>query len=386
VKVALVLDDSLDRPDGVQQYVLTLGAYLSRNGHEVHYLCSGTARTDLKGVHSLAKNAGVAFNGNTLRIPLPTSRRMLREFLERERFDVIHVQTPHSPLFAARVVREARRLDPKVTIVGTFLILPTGALSRFGTRALGLVLRPNLRLFDRFCAISPAAVDFARRSFGVECQMIPAAVDVAGIVRAAGLRKKRTSDRIVVAFLGRMVERKGVVELVEAIALLPAEVRSRMEVRLAGRGPLSDEVRRRVDAYGLTDIVTMPGFVSEEDKSHFLAEADVAVFPASGGESFGIVLVEAMAAGAGAVIGGDNPGYRSVLGDGPDVLVDPSNTEAFAGLITRLVMDPALRAKIRAEQCDRISSFDIQAVGAAILRFYRGEGPISPRDGDAPVR
>jgi phosphatidylinositol alpha-mannosyltransferase len=310
---------------------------------------------------------------------------MLRGFLDRERFEVIHVQTPHSPLFAGRVVREARRLDPGVAIIGTFLILPTGTLSRVGTRALGLALRHNLRLFDRFCAISPAAVDFARLSFGVECRMIPAAVDVAGIARASQPRRKGDSDRVVLAFLGRMVERKGVLELVEALARMPAEARSRMEVRLAGRGPLLDEVRRRVDAHGLAGIVTMPGFVSEEDKPRFLGEADVAVFPATGGESFGIVLIEAMAAGAGAVIGGDNPGYRSVLGDGPDVLVDPRDTSTFASLLARLVRDPSLRRRIHEEQRERVKSFDIEVVGAEIEELYRGDRPSVPRGGDAPA-
>ncbi|MBN2177330.1 MAG: glycosyltransferase family 4 protein [Demequinaceae bacterium] len=371
MKVAFVLDDSLDRPDGVQQYVLTIGGYLARKGHEVHFLCSGTTRTDLQNVHSLARNAGVSFNGNTLRIPLPTSRRRLGEFLRRERFDVIHVQTPHSPLFAGRVVREARRLN--ATIVGTFLIMPSGALSRLGTRMLGRALRRNLRLFDRFCAISPPAVEFARTAFGIECEMIPAAVDVTGIAAAGALGRNRGDrDRVIVAFLGRMVERKGALELVEALARMPFGLRPRMEVRLAGRGPLTDEVRRRIEEHHLGDVVTMPGFVSEEDKPRFLAEADVAVFPATGGESFGIVLAEAMAAGAGAVIGGDNPGYRSVLGDDPDTLVDPGDVEAFAGLLTRLVTTPDLRERIHAEQGERVRRFDIEVVGAEIEAFYRG--------------
>ncbi len=372
MKIALVLDDSLDRPDGVQQYVLTLGSYLARSGHEVHYLCSGTTRTDLKNVHSLARNVATEFNGNTLRIPLPTSRRMLREFLKRERFDVIHVQTPHSPLFAGRVVTQARKVQGStVAIVGSFLILPTGAASRFATRALGLALRRNLRRFDRFCAISPAAAEFARRSFGVPCGMIPAAVDVTSIAAAAHPRAGKRG-RVIVAFLGRLVERKGALELVEALARVPEDVRATMDVRLAGRGPLAEKVRTRVESLGLSALVSMPGFVSEAAKPSFLAEADIAVFPATGGESFGIILVEAMAAGAGAVIGGNNPGYLSVLGDSPDVAVDPRDTEAFADLLTRLVTNPQLRRAIHADQRERVRSFDIRVVGPAIEAFYVG--------------
>jgi len=390
MKVALVLDDSLDRPDGVQQYVLTLGAYLTGQGHDVHYLCSGTTRTDIPNIHSLARNAGVTFNKNTLRIPLPTSRRRIRAFLAEHRFDVVHIQSPHSPLFAARVMKEAARLG--IAVVGTFHILPSGALSSLGSRILRILLWRNLRLFDRMCAVSPPAAEFARRVFGLECRVIPAMVDVSGIARAARAGAKASKGRTVakgrtvVAFLGRLVKRKGSLELVEALSRVPASVRERMDVRIAGRGPLADEVRHRVDAAGLGDIVAMPGFVSEEDKPRFLGEADIAVFPATGGESFGIVLIEAMAAGAGVVIGGDNPGYSSVLGGHPDVTFDPKDAEAFAALLTRLVGEQGLRSTLHALQHKRVRRYDVDAVGAAVEALYRGDPPSPPPDSDAADR
>ncbi len=165
MKVALVIDDSLDRPDGVQQYVIGVGAYLASAGHDVHYVCSDASRTDLAGtLHSLVDNIPVTFNGNGLRIPRIASRRLLREFIARERFDVIHVQMPHSPLFSARLVRQARRVQGgAVAIVGTFHILPVGRVAAVATRLLGLLLRRNLGAFDRFCAVSAPAADFARR-------------------------------------------------------------------------------------------------------------------------------------------------------------------------------------------------------------------------------
>ncbi|MFV0287474.1 MAG: glycosyltransferase family 4 protein, partial [Demequina sp.] len=306
MKVALVLDDSIDRPDGVQQYVLTLGAFLERAGHEVHYVCSDATRTDVT-VHSLARNVGVTFNGNGLRIPLPTSRTMLREFLERERYDVIHVQIPHSPLFAARVVDEARRVQARtVRIVGTFHILPDGAVSEHGTRLLGRWLRGNLAKFDGFCAVSPPAREFAGRAFGIDPRVIPCPVDVTRFAReaAAATRAPGADGRLVVAFLGRLVERKGAVELIAALAALDPVVLARIEVRIGGKGPLMGSLTEAVARHGLGDTVTFAGFVAEEDKAGFYADADIAVFPATGGESFGIVLVEAMASGAGVVLAG----------------------------------------------------------------------------------
>lgn len=376
MKIALVLDDSLDRPDGVQQYVLATGAYLTRAGHEVHYVCSEAGRTDLPHLHSLARNVGVSFNGNGLRMPLAPPRRDLRAFLERERFDVIHVQLPHSPLFSARLVREARRLrGQSVSIVGTFLILPTGRAAAAATRVLGAALVRNLRLFDRFCALTPPARDFAKRAFRIDASVIPSGVDLRGLRRAgaAAARARSGRDRLVVTFLGRLVPRKGSTELIEALARLSPESRGRIRVRIGGRGPLAARLADDVARLGLADLVTLEGFVSEADKPAFLADADIAVFPATGGESFGIVLAEAMASGAGVVVGGDNPGYASVLGGDRRVLVDPGDAGRFSAVLDALIGDADLRERISADQRVLVEQFDIEVVGPALERLYRGE-------------
>ncbi|MFN3865804.1 MAG: glycosyltransferase family 4 protein [Demequina sp.] len=368
MKIAMVLDDSIDRPDGVQQYVLTLGAYLEREGHEVHYVCSDATRDDVT-VHSLARNVGVTFNGNGMRMPLPTSRSALRAFLDSQRYDVIHVQVPHSPLFAARLVDEARRVQARtVRIVGTFHILPSGTVSAAATRVLGRWLRNNLRHFDAFCAVSAPAAEFARQSFRIDPTVIPCAIDSAAF--SAAPRTPRPDDRLVVSFLGRLVERKGVLELVAAIAALPAQVRARLDVRIGGKGPMRDRLVTAIAEAGLGEVVSVVDFVSEADKPAFYADADIAVFPATGGESFGIVLIEAMASGAGVVIGGDNPGYLSVLGQRPEVSVDPRDTAAFAAALTRLIEDPVLRDALHAEQAAGVRRFDVAVVGEQILGMY----------------
>ena len=374
MKIALVLDDSIDRPDGVQQIVRSLESYLTRVGHEVHIICSVSQSSDPH-VHSLARNAAVTFNGNSLKTPLPAPRAAIRELLERERFDVIHVQTPHSPFFAGRVVEEARKLQARsVRIVGSFVILPDSRLSAIATRGLGLLLRRNLRKFDAFSSLSEPAVVFARESLGIESVVIPVGIDIAAFQAAVHTPRpsRGADDKLVLAFLGRLVERKGVLELIAALALLTPEVLARVEVRIGGRGPLMDKAEEAVARHGLGDIVTFAGFVAEEDKPQFFADADIAVFPATGGESFGIVLIEAMAAGAGVVLAGANPGYLSVIGPQPEVSVDASDTAAFAAALTRLITDPALRAELHAEQQEHVKQFDLTAVGEQMMRELYG--------------
>lgn len=95
--IGLVIDDSLDRPDGVQQHVLTLGRWLTGKGHTVHYLTSTTQRTDIPRIHSLAKNLPITFNGNRLGIPLPADRSAIRQLFTDVHFDVLHINMPYSP-------------------------------------------------------------------------------------------------------------------------------------------------------------------------------------------------------------------------------------------------------------------------------------------------
>src|SRR5487761_1271885 len=97
LKIGLVVDDTIDKPDGVQQYVLALGKWFTEQGHEVHYIVGESHRADLPNVHSIARNVAVTFNGNRLTIPLPVPRRKIRNLLDQLNLDVIHVQSPHSP-------------------------------------------------------------------------------------------------------------------------------------------------------------------------------------------------------------------------------------------------------------------------------------------------
>ena len=104
LKIGFVLDSGLDKPDGVQQYVLAVGEWLRGHGHDVHYLVGQTSRRDIQGVHSLGRSVKVRFNGNNGSIPLLARKSKLRAFVAAEHFDVLHVQVPHHPLLAQRIL------------------------------------------------------------------------------------------------------------------------------------------------------------------------------------------------------------------------------------------------------------------------------------------
>lgn len=369
LKIGFVFDDSLDKPDGVQQYITTLGDWLQRQGHEVRYLVGETRNhAHNPHIHSLARNFKVRFNKNNLSIPLPTNRRNLQKVLDDESFDILHVQLPCNPMFGSRVVRMAH---PSTTIIGTFHIVGHSWLERTGSKMLGKLQRRTLRRFDHIISVSTAAADFAKH-FGIQTDTILPNVITMSRFENAKKIKHLSKGKLVIVFLGRLVERKGCRYLIEAIHRLSDRgVADKLQVLICGKGPQEAKLRQMVRSYKLGNVVQFVGFVAEEDKPDYLTSADLAIFPSTGGESFGIVLLEAMASESGVVMGGNNVGYRTVLGEQANhVLFDPRDTQVFADKIQLLMDNSALRGKLHNWQNATIRQYDVDEVGPELLKIY----------------
>jgi phosphatidyl-myo-inositol alpha-mannosyltransferase len=363
LKIAFVLDDTIDTPDGVQQYVLTLGAWLTAEGHEVHYLVGESKRTDISNVHSLARNVKVRFNKNRLSIPLPTNKKKIEQILEKLDLDVLHVQMPYSPLFAGRVVRAA---PAKTKIIGTFHIVPASWLQSAGARSLQLLTKNTLKKFTTIVSVSTAAQDFAKTVFNIESDVVP------NVVNTSKLMHRPIYNTIpTIVFLGRLVERKGCMHLLKAIKQLQKQYTGEYQIVIGGKGPLAKKLNEYAKKH-LDNNVRFLGFISEEQKPEFLAGADIAVFPSTGGESFGIVLIEAMAAGSRVVLGGNNIGYASVLSEHPDLLVDPKDSQAFANRLQHFLEFKKARIDASIWAKEAVKQYDVAVVGKKIVKIYEG--------------
>lgn len=367
LRIGFVVDDTLDKTDGVQQYVLTVGSWLAKNGHEAHYIVGQTKRTDIPNIHSVARNVAVKFNQNNLSIPLPANGKKIRQLLQHLDLDILHIQAPYSPMMAAKVIRLA---PEKTKIIGTFHILPFSRFERIATHILGMFMRRNVRRISAMLAVSEPARQFAEETYRLPVRVIPNAVDIAQFQSnmVANAKKPRI---IKVVFLGRLVPRKGAVELLQAVAQLPKEYKEQVQIIIGGKGPLMQTLEGIIHANKLDAFVKLVGFVDESKKADFLGSADIAVFPSISGESFGIVLIEAMAAGAGVVIGGDNPGYRTVLDDCPECLIDPKNVDLFSDKLLQFMSDASLRQNIHHKQQRALQNYDIQRVGPRLLKEYQ---------------
>ena len=366
MKVGLMLDDTLDRPDGVQQYVLVLGRWLAQQGHEVHYLVADTKRRDVPNVHSLGRYVSLRFNGNGVRTPWPAGRRRIRRLVAELNLDVLHVQLPYSPFLGARVIKA---VGAQTALVGTFHTLPVTAREAATNHVLAWWLRSSARRIRTVVAETRPAAEFAQAVYGWPAAAVPGPVNVAELTKAGGRGPTRTPrGRLRVVFLGRLVRRKGALELIRAFQALPPAAARRARLVIGGRGPLARRAQRLAAG---NPVISFTGFVPERSKARFLASADIAVFPATGGESFGIILAEAMAAGAGVVLGGDNPGYAAALGEHSQALFDPADTAAFSRRLAHFIEDETARRKLHDSQQRLVKKYDVQLVGRQLEKLYQ---------------
>ena len=203
--IGYVLDDTLDVADGVQQAVIQIGEEMRSRGHDVHYITTKTQRKDLLNAHDIGKSIAVKFNGNSVRTPIHQSNKSIDALFRNVRFDVLHVQMPFSPFFAAKVIRRA----PKdVAIVGTFHILPYSGLAKFGTKVLGKTLHASLKRIQKAYAVSEPAKQFMHDSFSLDGDVLGNPVDYT-FYRSYKKGSKAEGETSIV-FVGRFDERKGV--------------------------------------------------------------------------------------------------------------------------------------------------------------------------------
>lgn len=362
LNIGLAFDDSLDRPSGISHYLRALAASLLKAGHQVTHLVGESVdgvQADAR-VISLARNVPVRFNGSAASTPVWCDRRRLNRVLARERFDVVHIQMPYSPILSGRLIHS---LPPHTALVGTYHVHSEGWLARTGATLLASASRRTLGRFDAIMAVSDTAARSAARCFGLEnCLVVPTLLDVAAVEEAV-TRLRRPGRRVPrIVYIGALVRRKGAADLIDAGRLLARQGRE-VEIVIAGRGPLERSLRRRARGLG----VNVVGAVSEGEKIALLADADLACFPAHGGESLGVVLLEAMAAGV-PVIAGNNSGYAETLA-GAGLLSSPA-PKRLAGSIASLLDDPVRRIAMIEGGSRVIEAFHSDRVTSQILAVY----------------
>ena len=289
----------------------------------------------------------------------PRYQQQVRTLLERERFDLLHFHEPFIPFLSLFLLRESRSVN-----VATFHAYAGFSPSyELGSK---LMRGHAARLHGRI-AVSAAARHFIDRFFPGDYKVIPNGVDVPRFANAVPVARWQDGTPNLL-FVGRHEPRKGLLDLLKAHRILR---KTGYDDRLlvVGSGPQEREARRYVATRGLQGVEFL-GRVSEAEKAQLFKTADIYVSPATGGESFGIVLLEAMAAGA-PIVASDIHGYKGVVRRGREgLLVPPHDPRELATAIGRLLDDPPLRAEMAAAGRQRAEAFSWPSVTAKVEDYY----------------
>ena len=341
MKIVLVSQSYYPQPGGVTEHVHHSARELRRLGHCVTIVTAGCGNgvPPLPGVVRIGRNVLVPINGAWVNMTVGANLvRDLRRVFESIDPDVIHTHCPLAPTLPLLALRTA---PSRCRVVGTF---HAAADSSLGYSIFKSILQKTARRLDTRIAVSQAALELAQKYIPGNYVVIPNGVDCGRFSPAYSALDHLRDDAFNVLYVGRLDKRKGLKYLFEAVSIVARTARRRIRLVVVGdKGPrrfLLPRLPREVDVH-------FAGVVSKEMLPRYFASGHVFCSPATGRESFGIVLLEAMASGV-PVIGTSIPGYLTVLRNRSNSLVvPPKDPPSLARAITELMTDSRLRARLR---------------------------------------
>jgi phosphatidylinositol alpha-mannosyltransferase len=341
MKIAQICPYNFFRAGGVQTHIKYLTEKLRQRGHEVKVIAPGTDGADQnhKDIIMLGKLAEFGMNKTQTDFSLALGKlsKKIEDVLQKERFDVLHFHEPWLPALSYQLLVESDSVN-----VAT---IHSSTPDNFVGKSIEFFLMPFastvLNEFDNVVAVSNAASKYSQEFYRGKVSIIPNGIDIE-VFNPKNLPFDKFRDgKINVLFLGRLDKRKGCIYLLKAFRKLK-ERRENVRLLIAGKGDQLKNINKYIEKHDIPD-VEMLGFVSEEDKPRIYASCDIYCSPALYGESFGIVLLEAMATGK-PVVAYANPGYKDVLqGTGSLFLVKPKKIDALVSKLEILCQDEELR-------------------------------------------
>jgi phosphatidylinositol alpha-mannosyltransferase len=366
MRIGLVSPYDFASPGGVNDHVRHLAVRLQQLGHETRIFApSSRADVDFDSArfYRIGTPIAIPVNDSVARITLSFHlANRVAAIIEEERFDVLHFHEPLMPALPMTMLRLSTTAN-----VGTFHAFARSNVGYYYGRPL---LHPYLAHLHRGIAVSEPARAFVNRYFpNYPLRVIPNGIDVD--VYRPGLAPIRhlRDDNFNILFVGRLEKRKGLGDLLRAYrAMAPRVPRSRLII--VGDGPLRGRVESYVSRHRLPNVV-LAGFVPDSVKPRYYNSADVFCAPATGAESFGIVLLEALASGL-PVVATEVPGYMSVLEPGRDsVTVQPKNWRELAASLVILARDPELRRRMADYALKKVRRYSWDHVASEVLLVYQ---------------
>jgi len=367
VKIALVSPYDFAHPGGVILHISYLERYFTKMGHEVKVIAPASRAVPDFGDRfiPIGRPRPIPSSGSIARVTI--SIRLapkIRAVLEREKFDIIHFHEPLMPMLCTSVLRLSKTAN-----VGTFHACRGKPGYNFARPIGKWILRRWFRKLDGKIAVSKPAMEFAREHFPGYYNIIPNGVDVEHFSPDVSPIEEFSDGKLNILFVSRLEKRKGLNYLLEAFKQVKEEI---PDSRLIVVGP-GTRLRRKYERYvaksGLKDVIFV-GFVAYDELPRYYQTADVFCAPATGSESFGIILLEAMAMGK-PIVASSIEGYASVVSHGVDgLLVPPGDKDKLARALISLLSDQSLRQQMGAKGRAKALEHNWEHIAQRVFSYY----------------
>jgi phosphatidylinositol alpha-mannosyltransferase len=358
MKIGLVCPYNVAKGGGVKEHIFACQAELLKRGHEVYILTPQPREdeTPLEGKNVILVGGSTDFNS-----PLHTTIQVsasvndtIDQVLETYNFDILHFHEPWVPMLSAQILSRSRSVN-----IATFHAkLPETMMTRTVIKVVTPYTKSVLKYIDECTAVSEAAAEYVCSLTDKPVVLIPNGIDLKRY--KTPLRRTDNKKDKTIFYVGRLEQRKGVKHLLHAFKFLSEEAPD-VSLVIAGDGPDRAKLEALAADLELTNVAFI-GYITDKEKIHYMRTVDLYCSPALYGESFGIVLLEAMASGL-VTVAGDNPGYASVMkGLGALSLVNPKHHAEFARRLKLLLYENDLRKLWRDWAVGQLPQYDYRTI------------------------
>jgi len=366
LKIALVSPYDFAYPGGVANHIAALERQFIRMGHEVRIIApvSKAVPASNDRIICLGKSWPTPSSGSVAHITLtPWLSSKVKPMLEREKFDVIHLHEPLCPMLCTTVLRLSHAAN-----VGTFHAMDSRGYSIWWPFTL-LFLKKWFRKLDGRIAVSKPAKEFINGHFPGDYTIIPNGVDLERFSPDVPPIERFRDGKLNILFVSRLEKRKGVNYLINAYKKVRKKIGNCRLILVGPSTRWSRQYEKRMKRNGWEDIV-FAGYVSHEELPRYYQTADIVCSPATGKESFGLILLEAMAMGK-PIVASNIDGYASVATHGVEALmVPPKNKHMLADALISLASDAKLRREMGEKGKIKAAEYGWERVAQRVMDYY----------------
>lgn len=366
MKIGLVCPYNMFRGGGVQECVLALREGIIKRGHECYIITPQPSDYNGQSTEGIIMVGGARpFRAarTTAQISASVDTEKLNEMLERENFDLLHFHEPWVPMLSRQILQRSHAIN-----IATFhAAMSERRTSKTVERIIIPYTKSILKYLDVMTAVSTTATNYAKTLTARKLIIIPNGIDLNKYHALTDEQRVKRYKKTIL-YIGRLEKRKGVKHLLEAYQVLK-HIDPHFQLVIAGDGPERKNLEWMAKEIGVPDTKFL-GYIDEATKLKLLRESDIFCSPALYGESFGIVLLEAMASGCVAVAG-NNTGYESVLsGRGQLSIVNPKDASEFARRLLLLGNDEGLKTAWREWAAEEVQKYDYERVIDQYVTLY----------------